>query len=294
MKEVSDESMRSGDQTEAPEAESIVEFDNPPVAEVVLSVAFEPLQGLTLAKLVQSWQQHFAEKFPESEEQPRLQPPIERFGPDRLGPGLRFEFGGTLPTSRLWFLDKKEGTNLLQVQNDWFARNWRKQESAEYIRYKTLRAAFADEFSTFRDFVIHEGIGTLMPTQCEITYIDHIEPNEYWSSHEDARKVFRILNLATDRFLPTSPEDCRFAMSFVIPGDAEQPIGRLHINAQPAFRKTDDQPIFVVNTTARGAPADDSLDGILHFLDHGHEWAVNGFLDVTTDEMHTAWGIRDD
>lgn len=285
--------MRSRENAESSEPRSIVEFDNPPVAEVVLSVAFEPLLGLTLAKLLQAWQQNFAEKFPESEEQPRWQPPIERFGPERIGPGLRFEFGGAPPPSRLWFLDKKEGTNLLQLQSDWFARNWRKQESAEYIRYKTLREAFASEFSAFRDFVGREGIGQLVTTQCEITYIDHIEPNEYWSSHADAGKVFRVLSLAPDRFLPTSLEDYRFAMSYVILGDDDQAIGRLHISAQPAFRKTDDQPIFVVNTTARGAPASESMDGVLHFLDHGHEWAVNGFLDVTTDEMHRAWGIRD-
>lgn len=286
--------MRSDDDMAASEPTSIVEFDNPPVTEVVLSVAFEPLQGLTLGKLVQAWQQHFAESFPESEEQPRWQPPIERFGPERLGPGLRFEFGGAMPPSRLWFLDKKDGANLLQVQNDWFARNWRKQESAEYMRYTKLRAAFADDFTAFRDFVTREGVGTLVPTQCEITYIDHIYPNEYWSSHADARNVFRILSFPAARFLPPSPEDYRFAMSFVVPGESEQPIGRLHINAQPAFRKTDDEPIFVVNTTARGAPEDESLEGILHFLDHGHDWAVNGFLDVTTDEMHRAWGIRDD
>lgn len=283
--------MESRVQDEQTAAPSIVEFENPPVAEVVLSVAFEPLPGLTLAKLVLAWEKNFKEDFPESEEQPRWQPPVEQFGPERFGSGLRLELGGLPPASRLWFVNK-EGTNLLQLQNDWFARNWRKQESAEYIRYARLRGAFESEFSAFLRFIGEEGLGQVVATQCELTYIDHIEPNEQWSSHADVAKVFRFLDLQPCEFLSPNPEDFRFALSYVIPGDEGQPIGRLHVNAQPAIRKNDNQPIFVVNTTARGAPSTNTVDGVLHFLDHGHVWAVRGFMDVVTDEMLTAWGRK--
>lgn len=271
---------------------SIAEFSNPPIIEVVLSVAFEPISGLTVPNLVLAWDKKFKNLFPESEEQPPYRLPIETFGPERYSSGLRLEVGGMPLAPRFWFLDK-EGTNLLQLQRDWFARNWRKQDEAgTYIRYATLREAFKGDFSSFVDFVNEEGLGQVAPTQCELTYIDHILPNEYWTMHGDIANVFEIVDFGRNEFLPESPEDLRLAMSYLIPGD-EGPVGRLHMNVQPAIRKIDNEPIFVVNTTARGAPLGTDMEGVLRFLDIGHEWAVRGFLDVTTSNMHKAWGRKD-
>jgi len=62
---------------------------------------------------------------------------------------------------------------------------------------------------------------------------------------------------------------------------------------QPAFTVEDERPIYVLNMTARGAPLGDNLEGVLGFLDIGHEWVVRGFTAITSDVMHRVWG-RDD
>ena len=47
--------------------------------------------------------------------------------------------------------------------------------------------------------------------------------------------------------------------------------------------------MLIMNLTARGAPLTDDLDGVLGFLDIGHEAIVTTFDAVTTSEMHTLW-----
>jgi hypothetical protein len=72
----------------------------------------------------------------------------------------------------------------------------------------------------------------------------------------------------------------------------EEPVGRLHIAAEPAFRRSDSSPIVVLTLTARGRPLGVGLDGVLAFLDLGHEWIVRAFDSVTTSKMHRIWGRK--
>lgn len=44
--------------------------------------------------------------------------------------------------------------------------------------------------------------------------------------------------------------------------------------------------------TARGRPTAESVEGVLAFLDLGHERAVRSFVDLTTDAMHELWGLK--
>jgi hypothetical protein len=41
--------------------------------------------------------------------------------------------------------------------------------------------------------------------------------------------------------------------------------------------------------TARGEPLTGDLDGVLDFIDLGHEWIVRAFESVTSDVMHDLW-----
>ena len=74
----------------------------------------------------------------------------------------------------------------------------------------------------------------------------------------------------------------------------DKPIGRLHVALESGYRNSDEEPIFILNLTARGAPRGDGIDGVLGFLDVGREWVVRGFASVTTPTMHKEWGRKDD
>jgi uncharacterized protein (TIGR04255 family) len=197
--------------------------------------------------------------------------------------------GSGPPPVRLWLSDSK-GRDLIQLQHDWFARNWRKLgDGDEYPRYeRSIRQAFADDLSALvGQFERREW--RMVPTQCEVTYINHIKPTGFWADHGDAATVF-------SRLRPLSMSDSRaealsFKASYLMRDSSMSgaPIGRLHAQVESAFSDRG-EPLFVFNLTARGAPFDaPGIDGVLHFLDRGREWVVSTFTDWTTEEAHKAW-----
>ncbi len=270
---------------------SLPDFRDPPVAEVALSVQFDALSALRTPQLGLLWQE-FRDRLPVTEEHPPLDPVIERFGvlPTRTG-AVRVEMLKGPPTPRCWFLNK-EGTELVQVQQDRFVRNWRKVgDASTYPRYeKHLRPSLESELKRFQAFLQREQLGDLKPNQCEVTYLNSIAADEGWQAHGELGEVITVFQRSfSDDFL-NAPEDAGLRLRFLIPDQTGKPIGRLHIAIDPGHRSGDNQPLFIMNLTARGAPCGDGIDGVLGFLDLGREWVVRGFASITTPKMHKLWG----
>ncbi len=105
------------------------------------------------------------------------------------------------PPTRYWFLNDV-GDELLQLQPNWIAANWRKvAPEAEYGRWGSRWNSFSrwveiGESALTNGFLEHE--------QVEVTYVNHIEPVDVWDSHGDASRVFSFLagrESLTDGFL---------------------------------------------------------------------------------------------
>ncbi len=267
-------------------------YRQPPVNEVVIAVSFAHVPGLTTPVLSEFWRDHLAEAFPTSEEQPPYVPPIERFDTPDVTGDLSFMFAQVTPSPRLWFISK-DGQELIQVQRNWFACNWRRVRPEDtYGRWPSRRAAFTRWFGEFTDFVRAAGLGEISVTQCEVTYVNQVLPGEVWSHHGELNKVLTIAGSSRGGFLPPA-EQMRLACEYVIRDEDQVPVGRLHVTAEPAHRREDKQPIFVVNLTARGAPEGAGIEGAMAFLDRGRVWIVNAFADITTSEMQRSWGRED-
>ncbi len=172
---------------------------------------------------------------------------------------------------RAWFISS-DASELVQVQNDWFARNWRKVGAhPEYPRYPKLREPFARDFQEFVQHIEEAGLGPVEPTQCELTYINHIvTPNELPPS-----EILSIVRPQPVDDLP-SPETIRIALRYVIQG-ASGPLGRLHGTVEPAIRRADGQPVTVLTLTARGRPLSKGIAGVLDFFDAGHDRLIRAF-----------------
>lgn len=270
-------------------APPLPEFKNPPVVELALSIKFKTLK-LTTSHVGLLWQR-FRSDFPVIEDQPPLDLPIEiereRVPPQSAGQ-LRVL---SLPQIRSWFVSAS-GTQLIQVQHDLFAHNWRKNDTDEtYPRFENVRRSFEHELGILREFLAEHGLGEPDAIQCEVTYINHIAPGAAWKRHDELQSVFRFWVRPDYQFLPAL-DDGRFLLRFVIPDDDGRFCGRLHISSQPAFIETRgvEQPIFATVLTARGRPLGKGLAGALQFLDTGHEWIVRGFADITTEKAHQQWG----
>lgn len=268
------------------------EFERPPIAEVTLGMQFNPLVGLTTTRMGLLWAR-FRDRFPHTEEHAPLPSVMEEFGPTRaFNVGLEITEIDAPPLPRCWFLNEAS-SELIQVQQDRFIRNWRKLDASdEYPRYEQIRESFKSNINEFIAFLAEEQIGELVPNQCEITYIDQLPLGEGWEGFGQLDRVLTIWSgRYSDDFLP-DPEDVMTRIRYVIPNADGEQIGRLHVAAEPAYRRSDGTPVLVLRVTARGRPAGDGIDGALQFLDTGHEWAVKGFVSLTTTHMHAFWGRR--
>ena len=264
-------------------------FVSPPLEEVALAVQFQPLAIDMLAAA--EFSRSLPEEFSQREEQPSRPPMSEEFTVGAQLP-FRFEFLAASPMPRLWFLTES-GTRLIQLQADLIAYNWRRSPGGvpadeDYPRYAKLRDELAKHLIALGNVETRTG-ESLKPNWCEVTYINHIGPTGDSEERPPLDEVLNGVAIPTDRFLP-APEDANANVRFVIPGD-DSPRGRLNVALTPGFRLSDGVPIWVLTMTARLLhQGEEGAVSVLNSLDTGHDWVVNGFVDMTSERMHELWG----
>ena len=262
-------------------------FERPPVTEVVIAARFRRPNRFSLPALGEMAQQMAKAGFSKTEECPTYEAPIEEFGSPTEQNSLSLELQLGPPPIRYRFLNDA-GDELLQVQPNWFAANWRKVEpAAEYGRWNSRWDSFERWLTVVARSVSD---GELEFEQVEVTYVNHIEAAGVWSDHGDAPVVFTPIGHAQGEFLGV-PEQYSTDMKYVIrsASDEGKRLGRLHVSIQPAFRRGANTPIFGMNLTARGAPTGPGIEGVQGFADIAHEWIVRGFTDLTSEAMQIAW-----
>jgi uncharacterized protein (TIGR04255 family) len=262
----------------------LADFDNPPVVETVLSAQFERLAAMRTVHLGLFWRK-VQMRFPKAEDRPVLAPMFERFPePSTAGGRIRFEAIEIPKLPRLWLLNNPE-TEMIQIQDDRFIKNWRKAgEEDPYPHYEpVIKPAFERDFQDFQSFLREEGLGEVKVNQCEVTYVNHLVSGEGWQQLGEIDRLFTFCK-PTAIPVPGTAEDYRVQIRFPIPNEDGKPIGRLHVDVQPAVRAGDGRPMYVVNLTARGQYGEG-----FGFFDIGRQWIVKSFEQLTTDHMHRIW-----
>ena len=264
------------------------DFEDPPVAEVVLGVTLDPLPRLRNAHLGQLWAEHYRDEFPHVEEHPSL-PRIEERFDDEPGAAFQFEIlDAPPPVLRQWYISP-ESTRLLQLQQDRFIHNWRRASQEEaYPRYESLRESFERHFDRFIDFLVQNALGSPVVRQAEINYVNQLMPDAGWQGQHELDRVIRMWrpDFGAEGRLTDPVEDVRLAQRHVI-ADERGPYARLYVAVEPVVGGG-----IVLNLTVRGRPRTGSVDAALEFFDMGRLRIVNAFAAVTTDAMHTRWGRR--
>jgi len=262
-------------------------YAKPPVVEVAMSVQFDELADFKLVHFGQLWN-YYRERYPKTENHPPLGSVIELFGkqgPERAT--LSVESG--YPVGRCWY-KSDDALRLVQIQPDRFILNWRKLDTdVEYPSYATLRELFVKELNQFLVFVSEQELGDFTPTQCELTYVNHVPSRDGWSSRDELSNVLATWSNEPSRGFDLPPiEDLRFQWQYQFQ-ELSKPLGRLHVHVHSAVRTSDRTPILVLQLTARGAPLGGDVGGVLAFSDRAHEWIVRAFTTVTTERMHKLW-----
>ena len=271
--------------------EGLPDFEAPPVVETVLAVRYRDVPGLDAPRLVKFWDDYLAADLPTIEERPPYDAPVEQFGQDSGTSPVALRIGAPMPSPRFFC---SSGSDLIQLQQDWFAYNWRKTpENPDYTRYEKGRAKF-ERWLADLNFYVQESLGaTLMPTQCEVTYINHVALTADDLASGPFGSVLGDIQPRSGAFLPL-PETSRHISAYVIPGDEGAPLGRLHVAVDRAWVGEEREPIVLLSLTARGAPRASDISSVLEFLDLGRRWVVKGFVDMTTASFHRRWGLSPD
>lgn len=266
--------------------EVIARFSAPPVAEVVAAVGFTELPVINFLTVGELWREAYVHDFPSVEVKPPYNAPKETFGPAAPIPTLNIELGAQLPLPRLWFTTGA-GQELLQIQSNWFAANWRKvQPNDKYGRWIERRTAFERNWLRLVTWMRDRDV-RLEPTFCEVTYINHIEPIAgVWENHSDAWKLFSDSPKLGARL---DLEGMTWQAHYRLAGGR---MGRLHVSVQPALRNRDGVPLVVMELTARCEPTGVTDTDILTTLDVCRDSIVHAFVDLTASAAKSAWGLK--
>ncbi|HEX7165422.1 MAG TPA: TIGR04255 family protein [Acidimicrobiales bacterium] len=262
------------------------DFENPPVAEVVLDVTVDPLPLLRNAHLGMLWTTHFRDEYPKLEEHEPVVSVEETFG----SPEVAFDVQrlGAPPVIRQWFISSDE-TRLVQVQSDRLIHNWRRRpDGGAYPRYPSLREAFERHYAAYVQFLQKEELGSPQPRQAEITYVNRLEAGQGWATARELDRVLRVWrpDFGQENLVVDELEDVRVAWRYTIT-DNEGPYARLYVSVEPAIGGD-----LVLTLKVRGRPRVTAPDGLVGFFDMGRARIVNAFAAVTTDRMHAIWGRR--
>ncbi len=256
-------------------------YSKPPVLETVIGVQFPEIPGFQSVHFGLYWET-IREGFASFQEQPRIPPAVEQFPRNPFGsPGLLLTSGHA--ANRMWYTSAGKN-RLLQVQPDRFLYNWRAQPTSQYTTYEENNGVFLKEFEGFCRFCLVQGLEQPVPNLCEVTYVNHIDPEEGESASELFGRVFTGLRWELSEGLLPTPEAASFNRVYVI---GEQ-LGRLYAEASIAYPRTNNagsQEFVVLRMTGRVNHPQRESTTVADSLHLAHDWVVNGFAAITDPQI---------
>ncbi|ATE63463.1 hypothetical protein CMV14_02795 [Rhizorhabdus dicambivorans] len=243
---------------------------------------FDRLDGFEIGDYGLFWAM-IRHDFPTTEAQPPLEPVTEQFEgfrPDQFT--FRLVDGGMMPRT---FYHSADGCELVQVQSDRFAFNWRGGGTAPYPHSEQTMKRFNELFAIFEKFAAERGFPKVQVRQCELVNVNIVPVDEFGKSFADAPEFFRVPEMGRDiEFL--RPETYISSMRHLIEIEGK-PVGRLYSALSPVTRIADDDPAYRLELTARGAPIGGDTAA---FFDIARS-AINAvFLSATTKKAREHWG----
>ena len=254
-----------------------------------MGLQFEQLDQLDLRHVGQL-AERFASKYPRFETQAPLDPTFERFDGPRPAQRISIEMVEPPHFPRLWLADES-GEELVQLQRDRLLHNWRHTPiGSEYPRYPRLRKQFAADWAVVDSFVKEHGLGAILPTQCEVAYVNQIDADG-GGVHADPSRYFSFLGAALCVHGQSDFEAVTFSSSGVAREETDrgQLLGRLFVELTSGLNTSSRKPTYRFTLTVRGAPMVRDREGVLQFYDFARARIVRAFAELTTSDMHKQW-----
>ena len=266
-----------------------VEFERPPIVELVLGVQFAPLSRLTSGHLGWFWKQFLDDQWVSASDAPLLADQFETFedqGRWRIPGKMQVMLDAKANPPRLQ-LENATGDRMIQVQESRFHYNWKRRDQL-YPSFQRVRVEFDRQLGQFRRFLAASGLGELCPNQWELTYVDGIPRGELWQTVADWHRVLPGLLAGPPSIDGICTENASGEWTF----EMTPRRGRLHVAIRQARITDTNETVLLVQTTARGPIGREANDDLAAGLVQGHSVAVRTFLSITSAEAHAHWGVR--
>ena len=263
-----------------------LDFVQPPVDEVVLSVLFGSLDKFLAPHLGQIWNEFKQEGFVNIMEQPPVPPVVETFPTSIQGPQLRIN---NLPDlARTWFIHEDD-SKIIQVQRDRFMFNWRKTESSPtYPGFLTIFDEFEDLYNRFRQIIKEQRIGEINPLQYELTYIDQLFHGSGWHSLDDIGKIYNFIDAQQSDSFWAGAESMILRASFPV----EDLFGRLHLTISSRVKMPEQRQTLQTDFTIRGFP-ENSEYTMKAWFKSARDRIRDKFSSMFTENIQTqVWGRK--
>lgn len=242
-----------------------VEFENPPLDEVVFGLVFEPIAQLKAETVGLFWQS-IRPDFPKaSQNHPVGITPVP-------------SVGEIFPLPRFWFISEDE-TRLVQLQKNAFFFNWRKK-GQKYPLYAQILPEFLQRFHALERFLVEElGADPVKPVALDLTYIDVFGPQEAISSPEQfasASSLFRM----PEKLPGIGLVDFNHVDVF-----QASPEFQLIVTQRSARDLQNQEPRFIMELKAVG----ETKSGLESWFQRAHDLIIKVFLNATA--AHLQWDV---
>ncbi len=194
---------------------------------------------------------------------------------------------------RTWFVSSDQRL-LVQLQDDRLNLNWRRVEPGDrYPRYAVLRPKFDELRGQLDEVLERNGREPAVVDYVEVSYINELAPAAELPGDAHPKLADMLTTVSAvgpGGFLP-EPEDEGYAARFRIHSeDMSEPVGRLVVGTDTAYRTSDQRPIYLLKLSANLVGLFTTKDAVIDMLDLGRSWIVKSFLQLTTPEIQSTWG----
>lgn len=245
-----------------------MEFQNAPIAEVVIGIQFD--KPLISYNNILNFYQTIKTNFVKVKEQQVLSSAIENPNGQterRLLQGFN---------SRKLFINKDEN-KLVQIQPDRLLFNWRKtNDTDEYPHFSNVYHEFKNIYEKLSEICSFEN----KDNQLEVAYVDHIIIDEFGKNDFNPSEILSIFNIDKKKTVNSIEQNITFPVKNLL--------GNINLQIVSATRNNDKRKIFRMESTCRGARKNEPMD---NWYENAHNELLKLFSNITTEKAKQVWGI---
>jgi uncharacterized protein (TIGR04255 family) len=249
--------------------QEIVDFENPPLVEVVCGVRFQPLEKFATPHIGLLWQNYKKDYLYYKEQAP-------------IAVNSEPQILQRPPLPRIWFTDENE-SRIIQVQRDRFVTNWKKVEPEQtYPHFGEILEKFEADFTKFTDFLTDSELDSPSLLECELTYINIIPKGQGWNDWSNLARLSPAIgwNWSQQNILPI-PEGINLNTVCFLPDN----LGSFQLNLASLKRVPENEEALQLLFSLKKTSSELTCENMLKWFVVAHDWLVKSFLSLTSPEV---------